>query len=314
MAMAGMRWYKVSSSILDDTKIKIIKRMPNGRVILLIWFELLTLASKEFCDGHFAFEGGTPVTDEMIAVSIDEPIGDVRFALKTFEQFHMVEWLEDTLFICNWAKYQEADRYERMKKQTAVRVRRYRDAMKKGKTPKIQGRNENVTLHETLPSRYVTQLEVEEEIEIEKEKDITTTTYSPPPPKDEKSKQEKPVAVVAKTPLFLVKDFSGDNAELLDSLKAWIEMRQKMKRPLTGRATVQALRKLNELAAGNQDAMIRIVDQSTMKGWLTFYQLKDGRGNANALADVAKRVDDVIPDTSENPEEVKAWLAEEGLL
>lgn len=53
-------------------------------------------------------------------------------------------------------------------------------------------------------------------------------------------------------------------------------MRKKMKRPLTARATTMALKKLNELARGNQDTMIAIVDQSVLKGWQTFYALKGG--------------------------------------
>ncbi len=313
--MAGMQWYKVYSNTFDNSKIKLIKKMPNGHTTLLIWFELLTLASKDYSDGVFAMPDGTPLTDEMIAALIDEEIPDVRLALKLFERFGMIknvtDSVTDSVTLTNWKRYQSVKRYEQQKSLAAARAKKYR-AKKKEK----EQENQLICKHVTSPSRDASR-DASRDVTQQnknKNKNKSITTTPTPPSKAEKSKQENPVAVVAKTPLSLVKEFSGDNAELLDSLKAWLEMRQKMKRPLTGRATTQALQKLNELAAGNQDAMIQIVDQSTIKGWLTFYQLKGDRGNANALADVVKHVDEVIPDVQENPDEVKAWLVEEGLL
>ena len=83
-----------------------------------------------------------------------------------------------------------------------------------------------------------------------------------------------------------------------------------MKRPLTGRATRQALKKLNELSAGDQDTMVQIVDQASMKGWLTFYPLKE-RGT---LGGVLAHMNEIIPDTPEDDAATTAWLKEEGIL
>lgn len=42
----GRPWIKLSTGMFDDEKIKLIKNMPEGRSILLIWVELLCFAGK----------------------------------------------------------------------------------------------------------------------------------------------------------------------------------------------------------------------------------------------------------------------------
>lgn len=80
--MGQMKWFKVASDIFENTKIKLIKHMPNGRGIVLIWFELLALAGKEFTDGCFSITDDMPISDEMLATAIDEDLPTVRLALK----------------------------------------------------------------------------------------------------------------------------------------------------------------------------------------------------------------------------------------
>ena len=165
--MAQMNWFKVSSNVFDDAKIKIIKHMPNGRShmpngrsLVLIWFELLALAGKEFTDGYFFITDAMPITEEMLATAIDEDVPTVRLALSVFEKFGMVELINgNTLAISNWGKYQALDKYETIKEQNASRARKHR-AKKKQKL--LSSSNDAVTLQ----SRDVTQ-EKEKEKEIE---------------------------------------------------------------------------------------------------------------------------------------------------
>lgn len=176
--MGQMKWFKVASDIFEDTKIKLIKHMPNGRGIVLIWFELLALAGKEFTDGCFSITNDMPISDEMLATAIDEDLPTVRLALNIFEKFGMIEIVNDTIVtIANWEKYQSLDGYEITKKQTAERMRRYR-ARKKQKLLSTGQKQESET-DATLPLRNnasqplrnalrnVTQIEVEREIERE---------------------------------------------------------------------------------------------------------------------------------------------------
>ena len=69
-------------------------------------------------------------------------------------------------------------------------------------------------------------------------------------------------------------DFCGDNEELKEALQGWMDMRKKLKKPLTDRALKLNLGKLHQMTGGYQPAMLDIVNQSTMNGWLAFYPLK----------------------------------------
>jgi hypothetical protein len=89
-----------------------------------------------------------------------------------------------------------------------------------------------------------------------------------------KTKTEKEKEKKEKTPRDVIAQFAGDNAELKASLTGWMEMRTRIRKPLTTRATELALKRLNTLAQGDQDLMAAIADQSTMNSWQGFFPLK----------------------------------------
>lgn len=78
------------------------------------------------------------------------------------------------------------------------------------------------------------------------------------------------------------------------SLEAWtgyIEMRNARKRPLTRRAAVIALRKLNGMRLEGQDPS-QVLDQSTFMGWIGLFPLKgntDGDGASRKTFDEIRR-------------------------
>lgn len=182
--MGQMKWFKVASDIFEDTKIKLIKHMPNGRGIVLIWFELLALAGKEFTDGCFSITDDMPISDEMLATTIDEDLPTVRLALNIFEKFGMIKIVNDTIVtIANWEKYQSLDRYEIIKEQNAIRARKHR-AKKKQQLLDVPP-EENVENIVTLPSRDVT-LEKEKEKEIRMRREVEESREEKTPTADAK--------------------------------------------------------------------------------------------------------------------------------
>lgn len=285
-----MKWIKIDTGIFNDSKIRLIKSMPEGNTIVVIWLQLLTLAGREFPNGVFIINNKVACTDEMLATIFGEKVATVRFALKTFEELGMVQICDGAVTLPNWSKHQSVEKFESQNEKAKERMRKYRER-KRLLEGKLEKESSDGKCYVTVTSRYA----VEEEEEEEKEKEIN---------------KEKAIAV--KTPLSLIREFSGDNKELLESLRAWIEMRKKMKRPLTGRATQQALKKLNELSRGNQDTMVQIVDQTSLKGWLTFYPLKENK--PGTLGGVLEHMDEIIPDTPEDDAATTAWLKEEGIL
>lgn len=63
--------------------------------------------------------------------------------------------------------------------------------------------------------------------------------------------------------------------ELMEAWVAFVEMRMKIKKPLTERAETMIWNKLNELAKDNPLKQAEILNQSTMHCWQTVYPLKE---------------------------------------
>ena len=124
--MSGVKWIKLSVNMFDDEKIKLIKTMPEGDKIIVIWVQLLCLAGKTN-DGGLVYMGQNMVfTDEMLATIFDEQVNIVRIALQTLEQFGMIEVNDNGLIgITNWEKHQSTDKMARMKEQSRIRQQKY---------------------------------------------------------------------------------------------------------------------------------------------------------------------------------------------
>lgn len=74
----------------------------------------------------------------------------------------------------------------------------------------------------------------------------------------------------------LLSSFAGKNQELREALLAWMDMRKSIRKPLTPYGLRLALRKLQNISRGDESLMLRIVNQSVERNWLTFFPLKDG--------------------------------------
>ena len=114
--MADVKWIKIVTDVFDDEKILMIETLPEADSIIVIWFKLLCLAGKQNNSGVFLL-GRMPYTDEMFATVFRRPINTVRLALRTFEDFGMIEILNDTVTIPHWDKHQSLDAYERKKER-----------------------------------------------------------------------------------------------------------------------------------------------------------------------------------------------------
>lgn len=140
--MAGISWIKLSVNIFDDEKIKLIKSMPEGDAIILIWIQLLCLAGKTNDNGAVYIGQHMNYTDEMISTICNQPLNTVRIALKAFEKFEMINLGEDGLIsISNWEKHQNIEGMDRVREQTRKRVAKFR-----AKQKELESSNVNVTL------------------------------------------------------------------------------------------------------------------------------------------------------------------------
>src|SRR5690625_3288762 len=122
--MSTVKWIRLTLSMFDDEKIKLIEQMPDADTILMIWIKLLVQAGKVNASGSIFLNENIPYTDEMLATIFDRPISTVRLALDTFKQFGMIEIDEKSFIsIANWEKHQTVEGTERIRNQTKERNR-----------------------------------------------------------------------------------------------------------------------------------------------------------------------------------------------
>lgn len=127
--MADVKWIKIVTDVFDDEKILMIETLPEADSIIVIWFKLLCLAGKQNNSGVFLM-GRMPYTDEMFATVFRRPINTVRLALKTFEDFGMIEIINDAVTIPNWEKHQSIETLDKIREQTRLRVAKHREKQK----------------------------------------------------------------------------------------------------------------------------------------------------------------------------------------
>ena len=158
-----MKWIKIVTDIFDDEKILLIESMPEADSLIVIWFKLLCLAGKQNNHGVLMINDRIPYTDKMLATIFRRKETTVQLALKTFQEFGMIEVVDGTITIPNWGKHQSLDALERKTEYMREYMREYREKQKKqigdGKSNCKSNSESNVRC-------------VEEDIDKDKEEDI----------------------------------------------------------------------------------------------------------------------------------------------
>ena len=166
--MADVKWIKVTTDVFDDEKILLIESLPSADSIITIWFKLLALAGKQNNNGVFLMSNRIPYTDEMLATIFRREISVVRLALRTFEQFGMIEVIDNVITIPNWNKHQTLDAYEKKKERDRLYQQERRDKQKMLISQKSSDKSSDVAVSEE-------DKEEEREGEEEKERDKRDT-------------------------------------------------------------------------------------------------------------------------------------------
>lgn len=168
--MADVKWIKIAVDMFDNRKIKQIGSMPEGDSLLLMWVQLLCLAGNVNNGGFIYLTKEIPYTDEMLATQFNKPISTVRLALKTFEQFGMIEIINNMVFLSSWEKYQSTDRLTAIREKDRERKRRKREA------EKLLPQN---STEFPRTSMDVPRIDIEGDIDIDKDKNKSISKKSP---------------------------------------------------------------------------------------------------------------------------------------
>ena len=124
--MAEVKWIKLCVDVFNDEKIMLIESMPEADGIIVIWFKLLCLAGMQNNGGVFMLNGRIPFNDEMLAAIFRRPLTLVRLALNTFQDFGMIEIIDNVYTIPNWEKHQNVDKMEEIREYNRLKQRESR--------------------------------------------------------------------------------------------------------------------------------------------------------------------------------------------
>ncbi|WP_267379318.1 phage replisome organizer N-terminal domain-containing protein [Bacillus sp. GM_Baccil_2] len=166
--MADVKWIKLSTSMFEDEKIRLIESLPDADTLLIIWIKLLSQAGRTNANGYIFLSENIPFTEEMLSTLFNRPIATVRLALQTFKQFGMID-ITDDQYICiaNWEKHQNIDGLERVKQLNAERNKKYRER-KKQQQLALENKGEESDV--CVTSRDDT--DIDKELDIDKEKEL----------------------------------------------------------------------------------------------------------------------------------------------
>lgn len=147
-----VKWIKISTGVFDDEAFQMIDDMPERDAIELIWFKLLVLAGKQNNHGLFLFKNAIPYTDEMLSSIFHRPINTVKLAMKTLEEFHLIETIDDVYSIPRWDDYQSLDGFDKSQEKNRLRQQRFREKQRALLAEQKENENSNVT--DNVTSRY----------------------------------------------------------------------------------------------------------------------------------------------------------------
>lgn len=253
--MADVKWIKITTDIFDDEKILMIESMPSADGIIVIWLKLLTFAGKQNNDGVFLMSNRIAYTDEMLASIFRRDVNLVRLALKTFEQFGMIEIIENVITIPNWNKHQTLDAYEKKKE----RDRLYQQERRAKQRLLASGSSDESSDNKPMPSSDVVVSEEDKDKERDKEE-------------DKKNKRETTHSIFLRLlPDYIIPD------TLQAKLTDWITYKMERKESYKEQGMKSLLRQIenNQLIYG-EDAVCNLIDESMANGWkgIIFDRLK----------------------------------------
>lgn len=170
--MSEIKWFKMYVGFHNNRKIKQLIQLPNGTDIITVWVFLLDLAAEVNDDGMIYFTKEIPYTDEMLVAEMGLSLPVIRQALYYLDKFEMIETVDDIRKISNWSRYQNVASLDRVREQTKLRTRAWRERKKLGMeaetSKKIEQKND-VTDAVTSQKRKCDDVEEEKEKEVEEE-------------------------------------------------------------------------------------------------------------------------------------------------
>lgn len=268
-------WLKLSTDFFNSLEIKRLRKMAGGDTFTIIYLKLMIMSLKD--DGYINYEGICENIAEELAIKLDEDTDNVNMTLVFLHKVGLLKSVDE-----NVTHLVQVEELTGSENESAQRVRKHRQrAALLGEAGIIEVEALQSNIDVTICN---TEKEIEKEKDIEKEKEEPARETAPVDnfPIDTSTKKE--------TVDSIIKEFAGDDSELLEALKGFKDMRTETKSKLTTRAMRLNLAQLEKLTADPRER-IDIINQSTMNAWKGFYKLKESRQQKNSTQDFYDNVD-----------------------
>ena len=167
IAVAEVKWIKLTTDMFDNRKIKHLRRLPDGNNIVLIWVMLLTMAGRCNSGGMIFLTENIPYTPKMLADELDFEENTVQLALGALQQLNMIVTDNGFFSIAGWEEYQNIEGMDKIRQQNRIRQKKWYDNQKQLQEPNAKP---NVSI--TQPNA------TDKEEDKEKDKDKDKELYS----------------------------------------------------------------------------------------------------------------------------------------
>jgi predicted phage replisome organizer len=122
-----IQWLKIDTEILNNDKIKLIRKHPGGDSLLVVWIGLLCIAMKSSSPGIVKLAENLPYSPDDLAILLDVETKTVELAITLFCKYGMIAITEGGLMeIVGFRDHQSIDRIEHQRELNRTRQIEYR--------------------------------------------------------------------------------------------------------------------------------------------------------------------------------------------
>lgn len=260
----NVKWIRIKVGMFDGHSFKRVKKAKIDGVVdfrdklTAVWFELLDLGGKVNNSGFLINDEIAFRNYEDIAIALDRTEKEITMCIEWYIENNMMEIVDNILLISNWSKYQNEDGLEKLRLQNAERQRKFRENQKQKLLELQQEENSNVTVTLPVTQRNANPL-------ILNSISNSNSNISNIEKKIKKKKEYDSIDIQ-------INNYTLD-VELKEVLMQFVDMRKKLKKPLTDYAFKLILKKLTELSK-DVKTQKEIINQSVMNSWQDVYPLK----------------------------------------
>lgn len=139
--MDTLKWIRITTNVFNDRNILMIEDLPDADKLIVIWFKLLCLAGAGDNGGMLLFREHMPYTEEMLAAIFRRPLNTVRLALRTFEEYGMIEIVDNTYYIPKFDEYNVDAEVSLRKEKDRLRQQKHREKQRLAIEAAMNGKN-----------------------------------------------------------------------------------------------------------------------------------------------------------------------------